>query len=146
MEEPIAWTMDYVTGEWPEDDVVVVCQRCGNRDPRYQAPTLSERVVCLACALSFIPGPVAADSLPPYTYAIDPGPPDADRGDVMDVIYGQVLLGFEDPTQEDPAHRLDLECHPDRLVLNGEEPTDAQVVDFLKRLAAHYADRRAEVT
>ena len=31
---------------------------------------------------------------------------------------------------------MDLECYPDRFVLNGEPATDAEVIAFLKKLAA----------
>jgi len=31
-----------------------------------------------------------------------------------------------------------LECYPDKIFLEGEEATDAQVVWFLKSMAAYY--------
>ena len=49
-----------------------------------------------------------------------------------------VLLGYADPTPGDPWRRFDLECYTDRLLLNGSEPTDSEVVVFLKLFAAHY--------
>ena len=49
-----------------------------------------------------------------------------------------VLLGYADPTPMDPWRRFDLECFPDKLLLNGSEPTDADVVVFLKLFAVNY--------
>ena len=57
---------------------------------------------------------------------------------MVTTICAPVLLGYADPTPEDPGRRFDLECYTDRLLLNGVESTDAEVVVFLKLFAAHY--------
>ncbi len=70
------------------------------------------------------------------------------RGDVMNNSYvgklvsitigeieyaAPVVLGYEDLAT---GTFSGLTCYPDRLMLNGESATDAQVVAFLKAFAA----------
>ena len=41
---------------------------------------------------------------------------------------------------------LDLECYPDKFVLNGKLATDEEVIVFLKKLATGWAARLSERT